>query len=78
MLRRIEREGADGLSLNGPFTFLAFTDGKQSYLGQLHDGPVTQEQLTTMMHAIVSDRSTDFAKGNKKGRDLQIEAWIMR
>jgi hypothetical protein len=75
-LKRSEMEGVDGLSLNGPFVFVAFMDGKRTYLGQMHDGFPSAEQLSTMATEMTRDRSRDFATANKKAKDMKPVLWL--
>jgi hypothetical protein len=60
-------EDPDGLSLQGPLTFVVYRQGDQSYFTQLHDGKLSERDLADML-AAAADRAADFATADRKGR----------
>ena len=73
ILESIESKSPDGLSLRGPITFVARSDGKQTLFTMMVDGPLDAATADQMLEVLKGKAATPFAKADKNGRDPSLE-----
>ena len=69
----IESRSPDGLSMRGPITFVVRSDGKSSIYTMMLDGALDTASVTQMVEVINGKTSTAFARGDKHGKNPQLE-----
>ena len=78
MREAIEAKSPDGLSLRGPITFMARTDGKSSVYTMLFDGPLDVATAREMLEVVGGKSSKPFATADKRGQKPQLETRFIR
>jgi hypothetical protein len=73
MLQTLERDSPDGLSLRGPITFVARSDGKQSIYTLMTDGALDAEAVGAMLETLASGDLLPFANADRHGKNPQLE-----
>jgi hypothetical protein len=73
ILDSIESKSPDGLSLRGPLTFMARSDGKDTIFTMLFDGPLDAATVEQMVGVLKGKASTPFATADKNGKNASVK-----
>jgi hypothetical protein len=69
----IESKSPDGLSLRGPITFMARSDGKETIFTTMFDGPLDAAAVEQMVGVLKGKLSTPFATADKNGKNPSLK-----